>query len=155
MTGPGPGKIRLRATVTIASPNGVTELGLGDVEVYLHVKGWSWAPVTHIDVEAPGIERELVGGPGRGVYGLVVPLEAGFVFRPFRGGFTLTVRGVNDPVLSRVFRPDLDPSPGFLGGKRGGVFVGFKSHVLRRLEEAAVELYGIYPRRLPRRRRPR
>ncbi len=148
MTGPGPGKIRLRASVVLElNGRSLTFRGSSDVDVYLHVKGWSRAPVTHIDIEREGIEELILGGPGRGVYGIVKPLNFGFRFVPFRARFVITVMGPEDPILSKVFTGSLPPYPGYLGAKRGGVYVGFKKSIILLLEKAALELYGIAPRK--------
>ncbi len=141
MTGPGPGKIRVRAQVVIVR-RGEAKV-LEGVQVYLHLKGWSRAPITHIDVEYPGLE-ELVGGPGRGVYGVVEGVAAGFRFTPFQGEWLIEVRGLGDPILS-VFQQG-ERSYGYAGGKKGGIYIGFKRFILERLEEIAARVYGIGPR---------
>ena len=139
MTGPGPGKIKLGAKVYVWSRGKREPL---DATVYLHVKGWSRARVTHIDVECSGIEYRLVGGPGRGVYGEIIGTGSGIIFSPFRGVWRLEVE--EKQVLARALRGG-EKCIGFLGGKHGGIFIGFQKHVLRLLEKLAEELYGVAP----------
>ena len=143
MTGPGPGKIRVPARVIIVAGGRARVLGEGEVAVYLHVKGWSRAPVTHVDVEAPGLE-ELVGGPGRGVYGAVKGVGPGFRFTPFRGDWHITVVGsLGNPVVRVLSAIN---TVGYAGGKRGGIYIGFRREVLRELERVAETVYGVRPR---------
>jgi len=141
LTGPGPGKIKLCAKVYLWSVGKREPL---DATVYLHVKGWSRARVTHIDVESPGIEYRLVGGPKQGVYGEIVGTGSGIIFSPFRSTWRLEVE--EKQVLARALRGG-EKCIGYLGGKHGGIFIGFQKHVLRLLEKLAEELYGVTPNR--------
>jgi len=139
LTGPGPGKIKLCAKVYLWH-HGKREFL--NVTVYLHVKGWSRARVTHIDIEGSGIEYRLVGGPNNGLYGEIVGSGSGIIFSPFRDTWRLEVE--ERQVLARVLRGG-EKCVGYLGGKRGGIFIGFQKHVIRLLEKLAEELYGIRP----------
>jgi hypothetical protein len=112
--------------------------------VYVHVKGWSRARVTHVDIELPGLEH-LVGGAGRGEYGVAVGTAHGFRVEPYRGEWGLEVE-TSDPVLKNLLNPD-ERCLVFIGGKRGGLFLGFKSPYHRVLESLAERYYGVRPRR--------
>jgi len=138
VTGPGPGKIRLRARVVVCM-NGCR---LIDAHVYLHVRGYSRAFVTHIDVEASGLE-DLVGGVKRGVYGVSRWSPGLLVFEPYRGSWRLMI--YEDQVTSFI---GVASCPSFMGGKWGGVFIGFKKSIVRKLEEAALKLYNVKPKGL-------
>ncbi len=140
MTGPGPGKIRLDATVKVYYDGGSEEI---EADVYLHVKGWSRALVTHIDVEAEGLEYRLVGGPGHGVYGRLYLHGRGIVFIPLHRAWRLAV--INE-VLGDALRRVGGRTAGYLGGKVGGVFIGARREYLRVLEEIASSRFGVKPR---------
>ena len=145
MTGPGEGKIRLDASVELCSR---TRRIAVDCDVYLHVKGYSMARVTHLDLEA-GVLNELVE-PGASMYcpcfvegeGLVVKLRT----EKFSRTLGISVRSI------RIGCRDLVEALGrgarswvYVGGKRGGIFLGFKKEFLEKLEKLAVEL-GVVPR---------
>jgi len=142
VTGPGPGKIRLDARVRLEYDGGSEDV---DADVYLHVKGWSRALVTHIDVEADGLEYKLVDGPGRGVYGRLYLRGRGIVFIPLHRAWRLVV--LNDVLGSALARIG-GRTAGYLGGKVGGVFIGARREYLRVLEEIAAERFGVRPRRV-------
>ena len=65
MTGPAPGKLPVNAHVELCTSGGCRTI---DARVYVHVKGWSRARVTHIDIEAPRLEQLIPGLGGRGAY---------------------------------------------------------------------------------------
>ena len=120
-----------------------------DAEVYLHLRGWSRAPVTHLDVEAPGLEDRLVGGAGRGVGAWIACLVDGVSVEPRVLPWRLELRG--DEVLASLRY--MGGCRGYVGGKRGGVFIGMESRCLRVLEAVARERWGVGPRAAGRRGR--
>ncbi len=134
MTGPAPGKILVPGVkAVLVTPEGFEEL---EPQVYIHLKGYSRARVTHLDVEHP-ILNELLP-PRRSMYararGVVGGIQLDFS-RYLRGVF-LELRG---PLLTRILRPG-EETIVYVGGKEGGVFLGFKKHLIPRLEEAAGRL---------------
>ncbi len=145
MTGPGPGKLPIEAVVeiVIGSRTHVVE----GAEVYLHVRGWSRAFVTHLDVESPKL-NEVVAKPRQGFYARWRYLPAGLaidcrraltpcILRIREGGFLGSVFGVGEEDWC------------FVGGKVGGIFIGFRKGVIARLEDLAKRVWGVEP--LPRR----
>ena len=64
MTGPGPGKIPLSCSVELVLDGKKIAV---EAEVYIHVKGWSRALVTHIDVESPDMNI-YIARPSTGFY---------------------------------------------------------------------------------------
>ncbi len=114
-----------------------------DADVYAHVKGWSRARVTHIDIELEGLEG-LVGGAGRGVFARATGVAGGVRIEPFRGDWGMELRG-EDPAL-RVLEPG-ESCVVYVGGKAGGLFIGFSRPYHRVLEELVARHYGIAPRR--------
>ena len=142
LTGPGPGKIPLDARVYIVKAG--SKLALEGALVYLHVRGWSRARVTHLDVEHPGLPGMLSLAPREGLYGVVSGTGRGLVFEPFKAAWRLEI--VEEQVIPRALGR-CDRVYGFLGGKIGGVFIGLQSRVLRVLESIASRYYGVVPRR--------
>ena len=143
MTGPGPGKIPLDANVLFCSKNKCIEVSC---EVYLHVKGWSLARVTHLDIECP-VMNELLA-PKRHMYLLLVikddelrlKLRNPVYVKPLG----LLVREI------RVVYGELANSLGngrtwvYVGGKAGGIFLGFKKEYVEKLEALAASK-GVAP----------
>ncbi len=142
MTGPGPGKIPVKADVLLITRQGIVKLDPCDV--YVHVKGYSRARVTHVDIESPILSIHVEKG---GVYARVYRLEEGFrlvLTKPIKLREGLTVREIvvkwNGPSL-------LEPGEttvAFIGFKEGGIYVGFKKNVMVRLEEFARRM-GVPP----------
>ncbi len=137
MTGPGPGKVRLDTIVILVYAGSAERLR---ADVYLHLRGWSRARVTHLDVEAPGLEN-LVGGPGGGVGAWIRGVTAGIAVEPHGLPWRLELRG---DILGSL--GETGGCRGFVGGKRGGIFIGMESKCLRLLEREAARRYGVRPR---------
>ncbi|MDK2384555.1 MAG: hypothetical protein QI199_07095 [Candidatus Korarchaeota archaeon] len=134
MTGPAPGKVRVPGVRAIlVSPGRHAEL---EPQVYVHLKGHSRARVTHLDVEHPGL-NELVP-PGTSMYA-----RARGTVRGIQLDFSRYVPGVilelEAPWLLGLLRPG-EATIVYVGGKRGGVFLGFKKPFIPRLEELARRL---------------
>ncbi|MCD6510250.1 MAG: hypothetical protein J7L11_07700 [Thermoprotei archaeon] len=134
MTGPGPGKIPLTARVFLEPPH----IELKGVEVYLHVKGYSRARVTHLDIEHPRIND-------------IIPPSGGEFLRiqAFNGGLKIKLRRVvrfDDRYvtevrllcsdINRVIGPG-ESSIAWVGGKEGGIYLGFRKKYVEALEEIA------------------
>ena len=136
MTGPGEGKIPLRASVYLASGGPRRPL---PCTVYLHVKGYSLARVTHIDVEAEELNKVLA--PGESCYATLI-CTGGRLAVALWGP-----RRCRLEIECRELAEALGPSRSvvYVGGKEGGIFLGFKKEYLRRLEELA-ERHGVKPR---------
>lgn len=135
MTGPGEGKIKLQAKVYLAF-DGEEEL-LDGAEVYVHVKGYSLARVTHLDIEHPSLNAIIAPSSGR--YLLIKGLDGGIAihFKKAR------IKVLNDEVNAVLKNREWTVT--WVGGKVGGVYVGFKREHVRRLEGLAREL-GVEPR---------
>ncbi|HID72682.1 TPA: hypothetical protein EYP38_01960, partial [Candidatus Micrarchaeota archaeon] len=119
MTGPAPGKVLLRgARVFVCTPGGCEEVE--GAEVYIHLKGYSRARVTHLDVEAERL-NELVPPKGGGFHKL----------RRADGGIRVDLsrlmRGLSIVVKHEAIADLLKPGEEFwcyVGGKPGGVYIG-------------------------------
>ena len=101
--------------------------------VYIHVKGYSRARTTHLDIESE--ELNDVFPPGVSFYARTRGVVGGFIldFSRYMRGVMLEV---SSETLSRLFKPG-EASIAYVGGKQGGVFLGFKKEYVRRLEEIA------------------
>ncbi|RLF05379.1 MAG: hypothetical protein DRK00_04595 [Thermoprotei archaeon] len=144
MTGPGEGKIPLRSRVYIAARGSRVELMC---DVYLHVKGYSRARVTHLDLEAEAINALFP--PGASKY-LPIVVEGNEL--RLKLGEVVYVRELRAPAREIVIEcPLLAKALGalrsvaYVGGKVGGIYLGFKKPVVRKLEELAVSM-GVKPR---------
>ncbi|MEM0226245.1 MAG: hypothetical protein QXP94_05420 [Thermofilaceae archaeon] len=139
MTGPGEGKIALKAKVYLGSRR-------VDCDVYLHVKGYSLARVTHLDVESDVLNEAI---PPRASMYATAYTQAGALrvrFRePLEFGFgPVREIAVECPELAQALGPVRDVV--YVGGKEGGIFIGFRREQIRKLEELATRL-GVPPRK--------
>lgn len=129
MTGPGEGKIPVAAKVLVLTGSSWKPV---ECSVYVHVKGYSQARVTHVDVEADEL-NELVLSPEEHSYATAIV-----------AGERLTVslwkpRKTTLLVASRELSEALGPlrSTVYVGGKQGGIFIGFRREYVRKLEDFA------------------
>ncbi len=132
MTGPGEGKIPLLARIYIAGRS--RRIGI-DADVYLHVKGYSLARVTHIDIEDKVLENignayaKLMADGGK--------LRIIFLKPRFIKELEAYVRELI--IESNDLKPlDSIKSWVFVGRKSGGIFIGFRKNVLQILEKIAI-----------------
>ncbi len=141
MTGPGPGKIPVKdAKVVLFSAEGPRVL---EANVYIHLKGYSRARVTHLDIEHPGLNEFFP--PRTSFYARVRGTVDGFV-----ADFSRYLKGVYVEMSSRTLRRVVRPGEFtivYVGGKEGGIFLGFRKQYVQRLEELAAELGEPSPRR--------
>jgi len=143
MTGPGEGKIPIEANVALSYMGKRTYF---DCEVYLHVKGHSLARVTHVDVESPVLNEILRPKESLYVPFKVVNDEITIYFRKVYYVKSLKVFANSLVIKNRDLAEVLKRGPfkTYVGGKVGGVFLGFHKEVIRRLEEFASKL-GVTP----------
>jgi len=132
LTGPAEGKLLLENTKVLLV-SGREEL-LEGCEVYIHVKGYSLARVTHLDVEHPALNKLLPprGGGFRRVEGVDGGLQV-----VFRAGRVVIL----NPLLNRVLMPG-EWQVTWVGGKYGGIYIGFRREQVRLLEKLAEEIFG-------------
>ncbi len=142
MTGPGPGKVKLNARVYLKFSRETLEVS--DAEVYLHVKGWSRARVTHIDVESR-VMNEYVALPKQGFYAKTVYTRRGLWIHALRALKPCTILLVEKEVLPIVFSIG-EESWCFIGGKISGIYIGFRKKYIERLEQLAYTKWGLKPK---------
>ena len=142
MTGPGPGKIPIQGLVNLVMDGEVVKLEPCDL--YIHVKGYSRARVTHVDIESPKLN---IRGYSEGIYAYVHGLTKGFKLilkKPLR---------INDKYVKEIIVKWDGPkilevgksSIAYIGFKDGGIYIGFKKDVIRKLEDFSKGM-GVMPR---------
>jgi hypothetical protein len=137
VTGPGEGKIPLKARVLIGS----CELSC---DVYLHVKGHSRAKVTHVDVECGELNEAVPPGAHAYATAYTKSGELRVRFRePLKAFGYARELVIMCPELATVLAPMRDAV--YVGGKEGGIFIGFRREQIRKLEAFASSL-GVSPR---------
>ncbi len=140
-----PGKFRLDAP-TILMPYG-REI---DAEVYVHLKGYARARVSHIDIEKIGLGKVIRRGRGnflevRGVgNGLEVVLRENRQITLDGDEFTVSSILVVNPLLNSVIKRG-DSTRAWVGRKYDGLYIGFRKAELDRLEKLASEKFGMKP----------
>jgi len=145
LTGPAEGKIGLDSDVYLNMSRGSVKLE--DAEVYIHMKGYSLAKVTHLDVEHELLDHVIP--PKRGRFLSIRGIKDGIEIildekkeLSYRGRrFRPTAIQISCPMLSRVLQPD-QKTRTWVGGKFGGIYIGFRKNEVEKLERVAeVELH--------------
>ena len=131
MTGPAYGKIPVKAEVILSDGE---ETKLHDCNIYIHLKGYSLAKVTHIDMESQAFSRGrdcgvlVIGGTNSTI--IIPKYRIKVKNKAFRSiiikGFTFLNKG------ERI--------GGYLGYKAEGVFIGLRREGIKKLEAFAKEL---------------
>lgn len=143
VTGRAEGKLELkRAKVFLASKQ--ENVRLKDAIVFIHVKGYSLARVTHLDVEHDLLDNII----------------------PPKTGYFLTLRGVENGIKIELGKPKeveyenkkllvesifvhhtyfkdflKNGTRAWVGGKFGGIYIGFKKEQIIKLEAIAREKF--------------
>ena len=136
MTGPGPGKVELKnARVMLMSASSSKAI---DAKVYVHLKGYSRARVTHLDVESYEL-NDLVP-PGRGGFCLIQGARSGLLVDLSRISNRYKLL-VEHEALKGVIEHGKTYWC-YVGGKDGGIYIGVKKEIIAKLEEIARKLAG-------------
>ena len=125
MTGPGEGKLPLDAKVCLNSEE------LPNVNVYLHLKGYSRATVTHLDIEHPKLNSIIP--PKAKTFSWIVGIENGILIITSKDDKVQIIH----PLLNKVL-PRGEKTRTLVGGKFGGIFIGFRKREISKLEEIAL-----------------
>ena len=142
LTGAAEGKILLRGFVELVDDSAYRL----DCDIYLHVKGYSLARVTHVDLENPVLNK------------IVKPKKA--MYLPFKVGdskiiiYLKKMIRINNPNITvkkiSIYCPELADALGenessyvYVGGKFGGVFLGFKKDFIKKLEALAEKYHWL------------
>jgi len=134
LTGPGIGKILLDTKIFIGNKRKLVEI---EGEIYLHLKGYSLARITHLDIESPILNKIIP--PKKHIYGI---LQVDDIFKVhLRNKFYIEdLELVVDRIVLKcselvsILRPVLREWV-YVGGKWGGIFIGFKKREILKLEE--------------------
>lgn len=149
MTGPGPGKILVSdADCKLICKDKV--VSLEDVEVYIHLKGYSYARVTHLDIEHPILDKIIEPGKGYFLkiynYEEILRIAVRDSIEAYIDEYSCKVYYIE--VRSKVFKGLINTPTRYIvtwvGGKVGGIYIGFKREQIRKLEYIAKEVYGFY-----------
>jgi hypothetical protein len=141
------GKLRLDAS-TILMP---CEKKI-DAEVYIHLKGYARARVSHVDIEKIGLGKVIRRGRGNflEVRGVENGLEV--ILREKRqiilDGEEIVVSSIviTCPLLNEIIEKEKS-TRAWIGRKYDGIYIGFRRAELERLEKLALEKFGIKPLR--------
>ncbi len=127
MSGPGEGKLLLENAKVFIDNKEIK------ADVYIHVKGFSLARVTHLDIESEELNK---------------------ILRPKEGGF-FSIHGIEDGIeikfekhkvkviheyLKEVLSKN-EKTRTWVGGKEGGIYIGFKKEQIVKLEKIAREKF--------------
>ncbi len=102
---------------------------LEEAKVFVHIKGYSRARVTHIDVEHPSLKKVIP--PRHSDYPLVKWSEE--VEIPVKGHVII----LKSKTIAQVLQNMNDNL--YVGGKGKGIFFGFHKEQIRRLEVFGIE----------------
>jgi len=144
----GLGKIRIDAEVYLVSQE--ERLKVMEAPVYIHVKGYMRARVTHLDVENRVLGRIIRRGRGNMLE--VTGVWGGIEIRPKRptevdlGGSRIAVHRLEflHPILSKVLKMG-ESTVTWVGRKYDGIYIGFKKLEIERLENMVKMTYGVTP----------
>ena len=142
LTGPAEGKLLLNAEVYLVSHNGRKKV---ESEVYIHMKGYALARVTHLDIES--LELDGLIPPRKGLFLSIIGVKGGLKIvldKPVKieswENPVLSIE-VKHPLLNKVLRVG-EKTRTWVGGKYGGIYIGFRKEHIIRLERVAREDLG-------------
>ena len=127
MTGPAEGKLPLDAKVYLNAEE------LPNAHVYIHLKGYSRATVTHLDIEQPKLNRIIP--PKAKTSNWIVGIENGILIITDKEDKVQILH----PLLNKVLQRG-EKTRTLVGGKFGGVFIGFRKREIRKLEQIAADI---------------
>jgi hypothetical protein len=121
-----------------------------DAEVYIHLKGYARARVSHLDIEKMGLGKVIRRGRGnfleiRGVEnGLEVVLRE--KCQIILGGeeFTISSIFIASSLLNKIVEKG-ESTRAWVGRKYDGIYIGFRKTEMEKLEKLALEKFGMKP----------
>ena len=146
MTGRAEGKLELeKARVFLASNQNKVELE--DATVFIHVKGYSLARVTHLDIEHEILDNIIP--PKRGYFlrvegigdGIKIELEKPKEVEYKNKKLLVNSIAILHPYLKKIL---LKSTRTWVGGKFGGIYIGFRKEQIAKLEKIAKEKFQFY-----------
>jgi hypothetical protein len=146
MGGPAYGKLELK-NVKVYLQTKDEKFLLKDSVVYIHVKGYALARVTHLDIEHEILEKIIL--PKRGEFLSVHGIEDGIEIVlenvkeiEFKGKkIEIEKIEILHPLLTEVLRKN-EKTRTWIGGKLGGIYIGFRKEQMEKLEAIAKEKFN-------------
>jgi hypothetical protein len=121
-----------------------------DAKVYIHLKGYARARVSHLDVEKLGLGKIIRRGRGnfleiRGVEnGLEVVLREECPIILDGEEFTVSTIVIDSPLFNRIVEKG-ESTRAWVGRKYDGIYIGFRKAEMKKLEKLALEKFGMRP----------
>jgi hypothetical protein len=146
MGGPAYGKLELK-NVKVYLRTKDEKFLLKDSIVYIHVKGYALARVTHLDIEHEILEKIIL--PKRGEFLSLHGIENGIEIVlgkvkeiEFKGR-KMEVEKIEilHPFLAEVLGKN-EKTRTWVGGKLGGIYIGFRKEQMEKLEAIAKEKFN-------------
>lgn len=148
MTGPARGKLPLKSEVYFLSKD--AKLRLPKVAVYIHLKGYARARVTHLDIESRTVTKLIRRGLGnflelKGIEGgIAIKAREEREVEVGKNRINLSGLLVQNPLLNEVLAPG-EVTRTWVGRKFDGIYVGFRRNEISKLEKVALERFGMKP----------
>jgi len=148
MTGPAAGKFPLKAKVFLLS--GDKRKRVEDAMVYIHLRGYARARVTHLDIEHAALGKLIYRGKGNFLD--IEGIRGGIVIRPKLErqielhGKEIVVQGlaVSSSILKEVLKEG-ETTRTWVGRKFDGIYIGFRRNEIAKLEGLAAKKFGARP----------
>ena len=118
--------------------------------VYIHLKGYARARVSHLDIEKVGLGKVIHRGRGNFLQVKGVKQGIEVTLRESReieiDGKKLEVSSVTvlEPLLNEVLEEGKSTRV-WVGRKYDGIYIGFRKEEIEKLEKVALEKFGIKP----------
>jgi len=118
--------------------------------VYIHLKGYARARVSHLDIEKVGLSKVI--HRGRGNFLQVKGIKQGIEVT-IRESREIEIDGkkaevssiiILDPLLNEVLG-ESKSTRAWVGRKYDGIYIGFRKEEIEKLEKVALEKFGIKP----------
>jgi len=148
MTGPATGKFPLKARVFLLSDN--KRKKVEDAMVYIHLRGYARARVTHLDIEHRALGKLIHRGMGNFLD--IEGIKGGIIIQPKverqieLHGKEIAVQGlaVLSPLLNEVLKEG-ETTRTWVGRKFDGIYIGFRRNEIAKLEGLAAKKFGARP----------
>lgn len=145
MTGRAEGKLELeKARVFLVSNQ--NKIQLDNAIVFIHVKGYSLARVTHLDIEHDILDNIIP--PKRGYFLTVEGIKDGIKIeleKPKEVEYKNKRLLVNSiMILHPYLKKIVKSTRTWVGGKFGGIYIGFRKEQIAKLEKITKEKFHFY-----------
>jgi len=143
VTGRAKGKLELKKAKVFLRDG--KKIKLIDTVVYIHLKGYALARVTHLDIEHKFLDKIIL--PKRGNFlsihgiknGIEIILEKKKKIKFKNKMIEVKAVEVLHPYLAKL----LKKTRTWVGGKFGGIYIGFRKSEIIKLEKIASKKFGI------------